>query len=132
MIVRLNRLKLLEMKSKIQYLYLQCKESFAKGDAQSEAFLNQSVKGIILIFILITFFSFNPLHLSENQANAPKMSLSEYGFFKGNMAEQKPVEGIIPYALNTPLFSDYAEKLDRKSTRLNSSHRNTSRMPSSA
>jgi uncharacterized repeat protein (TIGR03806 family) len=64
--------------------------------------------GVILILFL---FSFNPLHLSENQANAPKVSLSEYGFFKGNMAEQKPAEGIIPYALNTPLFSDYAEKL---------------------
>ena len=99
------------MKSRIQYLYLQYKEGFAKGDAQSEAFLNQSIKGIILLFILLAFFSFNPLHLSENQANAPKMSLSGYGFFKGNMAEQKPVEGIIPYALNTPLFSDYAEKL---------------------
>jgi uncharacterized repeat protein (TIGR03806 family) len=44
-------------------------------------------------------------------STAPKMNLSEYGFFAGNIAEQKPAEGIIPYALNTPLFSDYAEKL---------------------
>ena len=27
------------------------------------------------------------------------------------MAEQKPVDSIIPYALNTPLFSNYTEKL---------------------
>jgi uncharacterized repeat protein (TIGR03806 family) len=64
-----------------------------------------------VLFLSLLIFSFNPLHLSDNQANAPKMNLSEYGFFAGNMAEQKPVDGIIPYTLNTPLFSDYAEKL---------------------
>ncbi|MEL6677023.1 MAG: SO2930 family diheme c-type cytochrome [Bacteroidota bacterium] len=37
--------------------------------------------------------------------------LSDYAFFAGEMAAQKPVAGVIPYALNTPLFSDYAEKL---------------------
>ncbi|MBO0939524.1 hypothetical protein J2I47_23440 [Fibrella sp. HMF5335] len=37
--------------------------------------------------------------------------LSAYGFFAGNIAEQKPAEGVMPYRLNTPLFSDYAEKL---------------------
>lgn len=95
------------MRNNIQNLYLRCKEGFA----QSEAFLNQSFKGIILISIFLTFISFNSLHLSENQATAPKMNLSEYGFFQGNISAQKPVEGVIPYALNTPLFSDYAEKL---------------------
>jgi uncharacterized repeat protein (TIGR03806 family) len=76
-----------------------------------KAFLNQPFRGIILIFILLVFFSFNSLHLSENQASIAKMNLSEYGFFKGNLAEQSPADGVIPYALNTPLFSDYAEKL---------------------
>ncbi|MFD2934035.1 SO2930 family diheme c-type cytochrome [Spirosoma flavum] len=37
--------------------------------------------------------------------------LSDYGFFNGNPAQQQPVAGVVPYALNTPLFSDYAEKL---------------------
>ncbi|MEM7371041.1 MAG: SO2930 family diheme c-type cytochrome [Bacteroidota bacterium] len=37
--------------------------------------------------------------------------LSEYGFFAGNIADQIPEEGVVPYDLNTPLFSDYAEKL---------------------
>ncbi len=37
--------------------------------------------------------------------------LSDYGFFKGNPAKHDPVTGVVPYALNTPLFSDYAEKL---------------------
>lgn len=39
------------------------------------------------------------------------MTLSEYGFFKGEMAAQVPADGVHPYSLNTPLFSDYAEKL---------------------
>jgi len=37
--------------------------------------------------------------------------LSDYGFFAGNLAEQRPTAGVVPYALNTPLFTDYAEKL---------------------
>ena len=74
-------------------------------------FSHYTIKSIILAFILFTFLSFNSFQLSENQATAPKINLSEYGFFKGNMAEQLPVEGIVPYSLNTPLFSDYAEKL---------------------
>lgn len=37
--------------------------------------------------------------------------LSEYNLFRGNIAEQQPAEGVLPYRLNTPLFSDYAEKL---------------------
>lgn len=38
-------------------------------------------------------------------------NLSEYGFFTGDLKELKPAGGIVPYALNTPLFSNYAEKL---------------------
>ncbi|RYF59495.1 MAG: hypothetical protein EOO39_33180 [Cytophagaceae bacterium] len=37
--------------------------------------------------------------------------LSDYGFFAGSPAEQRPSAGVVPYALNTPLFTDYAEKL---------------------
>lgn len=37
--------------------------------------------------------------------------LSEYGLFEGPLSELKPVEHLIPYDLNTPLFSDYAQKL---------------------
>ena len=36
--------------------------------------------------------------------------LSEYGLFVGNGAAQQPAVGVIPYDLNTPLFSDYADK----------------------
>lgn len=36
--------------------------------------------------------------------------LSGYHLFKGNMADLKPNGRLLPYELNTPLFSDYAEK----------------------
>jgi uncharacterized repeat protein (TIGR03806 family) len=40
-----------------------------------------------------------------------KDRLSEYGFFSGKLADLKPAQNVIPYSLNTPLFSNYAEKL---------------------
>jgi uncharacterized repeat protein (TIGR03806 family) len=64
---------------------------------------------ILFLVMLVSMSSF--IDLTKNQATAPKENLSEYGFFKGNIAEQSPVDGVIPYRLNTPLFSDYAEKL---------------------
>jgi uncharacterized repeat protein (TIGR03806 family) len=36
--------------------------------------------------------------------------LSEYGFFDGELANLEPTQQLTPYSLNTPLFSDYAEK----------------------
>ncbi len=41
----------------------------------------------------------------------PLYKLSEYGFFTGPAADQQPVSGTHAYRLNTPLFSDRAEKL---------------------
>jgi uncharacterized repeat protein (TIGR03806 family) len=40
-----------------------------------------------------------------------KDKLSEYGFFVGKLSDLKPVGGVFEYRLNTPLFSNYAEKL---------------------
>ena len=37
--------------------------------------------------------------------------LSDYGFFVGNIKDQAPSEHVLPYELNSPLFSDYANKL---------------------
>jgi uncharacterized repeat protein (TIGR03806 family) len=36
--------------------------------------------------------------------------LSEYGFFTGKLSELSPAAGVVPYELNSPLFSDYAHK----------------------
>ncbi len=36
--------------------------------------------------------------------------LSEWGLFTGRPVEMKPAAGVLPYDLNTPLFSDFATK----------------------
>ena len=43
------------------------------------------------------------------ETNALKQ-LSDYGFFKGQLAQLNPNEDVYPYAINTPLFTDYAKK----------------------
>lgn len=40
-----------------------------------------------------------------------KEKLSEYGFFQGRLSDLNPIDGVVPYDLNTALFSNYAEKL---------------------
>lgn len=40
----------------------------------------------------------------------PLDNLSEYGFFVGSLQQLNPSENVIPYNLQTPLFSNYAEK----------------------
>lgn len=37
--------------------------------------------------------------------------LSDFSLFKGNIQDQNPAEDVLAYALNSPLFSDYAHKL---------------------
>ncbi len=44
------------------------------------------------------------------QEGSYKAQLSEYGFFTGDLSNMLPAEGVLPYDLNTPLFSDYARK----------------------
>ena len=36
--------------------------------------------------------------------------LSDYGYFEGTLSELKPADGVIPYDVASPLFSDYAGK----------------------
>jgi len=43
-------------------------------------------------------------------ADAPE-DLAAWGLFEGDGSSQEPVEGVIPYDLISPLFSDYALKL---------------------
>ena len=44
-------------------------------------------------------------------ADLGKEKLSAYGFFVGDLKDLQPAADVIPYELNTPLFSDYAHKL---------------------
>jgi uncharacterized repeat protein (TIGR03806 family) len=45
------------------------------------------------------------------QSTKPPELLSSYGLFKGNGSTQEPADEVVPYDVNTPLFSDYAQKL---------------------
>lgn len=62
--------------------------------------------GFCLCLVGLLSFSF----LEEKIAPAPKLHLSEYGFFMGNLADLTPKNDVFPYEVNAPLFSDYAEK----------------------
>ena len=50
-------------------------------------------------------------------SQAPPEKLSQYGLFVGNGVSQEPAEGVIPYDLNSALFSDYALKYRFSSSR---------------
>lgn len=64
------------------------------------------------LFFILTALTVLLLSLIGKQPEmAVPAKLSDWGFFAGSVAEQKPVEGVVLYRLNTPLFSDYAEKL---------------------
>lgn len=41
----------------------------------------------------------------------PHKKLSDYGLYRGEMKNLMPDNGLLPYDLNTQLFSDYAQKL---------------------
>ncbi len=64
-----------------------------------------------VLSIALTFSFRKTPPLTDITSFVPKENLSEYGFFQGKIANQLPAEGVVPYQLNTPLFSDYAEKL---------------------
>lgn len=68
------------------------------------------------VFFVATFIGIIGLaqckvgHIGIIIPNEPYETLSEYQFFQGALAELNPVEGVLPYDLNSPLFSDYAHK----------------------
>ena len=51
-----------------------------------------------------------PRRSRPRRHRGPFEKLSQYGLFEGDPAAQVPAEGVIPYDLNSALFSDYAEK----------------------
>ena len=64
---------------------------------------------IFLIFIF-TCCENQPRQVKIIQADAPLEKLSDYNFFVGKMADLQPNDRVLPYDLNSPLFSDYAHK----------------------
>ncbi|MEO0474124.1 MAG: SO2930 family diheme c-type cytochrome [Bacteroidota bacterium] len=64
-------------------------------------------KYTLTLLLLVPLLGF---HRQAGQKSYP-MNLSEYGFFTGKLSDQQPGPGVVPYQLNSPLFSDYAQKL---------------------
>ena len=56
----------------------------------------------------IFFLSFS---LRSDQDLTKKDKLSDYGFFTGDIRKLDPADDVLPYSLNSALFSNYAEKL---------------------
>jgi uncharacterized repeat protein (TIGR03806 family) len=48
--------------------------------------------------------------LLQTEELKPLPKLSDYGFFAGNLADLRPVDGVVPYDLNTALYSNNALK----------------------
>lgn len=70
------------------------------------------MKKTLLFLTSFAVFALSAFHQKSNDmASIPMEKLSDYHFFEGKTAEQKPALGVVAYSLNTPLFTDYAEKL---------------------
>lgn len=54
------------------------------------------------------YTSFSPVKM--NLAQIPYAKLSDYNFFEGELKNQQPVFGVIPYKPESELFTDYAQK----------------------
>jgi uncharacterized repeat protein (TIGR03806 family) len=73
---------------------------------------------IVLLLFIYSFLSCNKEDYTEIETSqvvldltqVPYPKLSDYKFFKGNLKDQKPSYGVIPYKPNSELFTDYALK----------------------
>lgn len=68
------------------------------------------MKAGVTILLLTAVFLLSSLQYRPASVLKPKASLSEYSFFTGRLADLNPAPGVIPYELNTELFSNYAWK----------------------
>ncbi|WP_256259913.1 Ig-like domain-containing protein [Winogradskyella luteola] len=58
--------------------------------------------------VLVTITSSSVVNL--NLESVPYQNLSAYNFFEGDLKDLSPNFGVLPYSLNSTLFTDYAEK----------------------
>jgi len=72
-----------------------------------------NILSISIVVILFCFVFSNCKSKTITGINIPvnpHETLSAYNFFDGNLAELNPAEGVLPYELISPLFSDYSHK----------------------
>src|SRR3970040_815240 len=62
---------------------------------------------ILLLFVTVLYTA----GIAPSPRLTQKHTLSEYGFFEGPLSALDPAPGVVPYDLNTQLFSNYAERL---------------------
>lgn len=72
---------------------------------------NIIVAALAIFIISMSFSSKQVPSVKMSKMGNLKDKLSEYNFFEGKMSDQKPAKGVVPYTLNMPLFTDYAQKL---------------------
>jgi len=73
------------------------------------------VLSVILSYFLLVQISCSKEEIDPNApvvelADLPYDKLSDYNFFTGNIADQNPQPSVLPYDLNTALFSNYSSK----------------------
>lgn len=85
-------------------------------------FKSYTYTSVILVFLLVLvssctkddgYVGIDPEPISPvifNIDSLPYDNLSEYNFFEGDISDLNPVYGVLPYDLNSALFSDYANK----------------------
>ncbi len=77
-------------------------------------FLGRSVCGLLTFYLLASSCNRSPSETLPPKLDfsaIPYDKLSQYGLFRGPIANLQPAEGVLPYAPRTPLFSDYAHKV---------------------
>jgi len=62
----------------------------------------------VIVVVIIIFICMDSFINSPRKPYPEK--LSGWNLFEGKLASLKPQRGVVPYTLNTPLYSDYAEK----------------------
>ena len=72
----------------------------------------QIVRSAAMSFLIVTLAGCGSESPNAEQppSQTPPEKLSQYGLFIGSGVSQEPAEGVIPYDLNSALFSDYALK----------------------
>ena len=64
----------------------------------------------LCLSVLFVFWSCQSAEVPSTTGLTFHQKLSEFGFFEGNIAELSPAASVIPYDLNSTLFTDYAQK----------------------
>jgi len=72
--------------------------------------MQKTIISIVLISLVIMIQCMPSTSGVIIPSNKPFEKLSDYQFFIGNINELQLHEDVLPYDLNSPLFSDYAEK----------------------